>query len=70
MRNPACIKVYEEFLEEPGSHIAHEIPTPTILSAALIKGNRDEEQHGKPCCSYLYKMTEYRFRFFGASFHG
>lgn len=23
--NPACIKVYEEFLEEPGSHIAHEI---------------------------------------------
>lgn len=23
--NPACIKVYEEFLEETGSHIAHEI---------------------------------------------
>lgn len=23
--NPACIKDYEEFLEEPGSHIAHEI---------------------------------------------
>ena len=23
--NPACIKIYEEFLEEPGSHIAHEI---------------------------------------------
>ena len=23
--NPACIKVYEEFLEEPGRHIAHEI---------------------------------------------
>lgn len=23
--NPACIKLYEEFLEEPGSHIAHEI---------------------------------------------
>lgn len=23
--NPACIKVYEEFLGEPGSHIAHEI---------------------------------------------
>ena len=23
--NPACIKVYEEFLEEPGSNIAHEI---------------------------------------------